>query len=118
MDYSSSINVQLDCLAIRGSLGAINYRLKELKLLREWHYRTLCIEIAKRGFRSSEPEEALRETSLVLPKLFQYLHQNESTTRSDVAQELGISTDELESLLFGLVMTGVQGGRKTAPSLP
>jgi Zn-dependent peptidase ImmA (M78 family)/DNA-binding XRE family transcriptional regulator len=92
------------------SLAAINYRLHELKLTSDWHYRSLSIELSKRGFRTSEPEPIERETSLVLPMILGRLYE-EGYTRTRVAQELGLPPSELESLLFSLVMTGLEGGR-------
>ncbi len=95
------------------SMGAMNHRLHELNLLSDWHYTGLCIELNKRGYKVSEPDGAPRETSLVLPKLFASLYQEDGLTRSRIAEELGLSVTELESLLFSLVMTGMSGGRVT-----
>ena len=93
------------------SVAALNHRLHEVNLLTDWHYTALCIEISKRGYRVNEPDSAPRETSLVLPKLFASLYQEDGLTRCRIAQELGLSVTELESLLFSLVMTGMNGGR-------
>ncbi len=95
------------------SVAALAYRLHELKLMTDWQYRGICIEIAKRG-RDKEPESAPRETSIVLPQIFASLYRD-GMSRGQVAKELAIPTSELEQLLFGLTMTGiVGGGRKTA----
>ena len=40
-------------------------------MLTDWHYRQLCIELAKRGYRTSEPNSIARETSQVLRKVWQ-----------------------------------------------
>lgn len=98
------------------SVSALAYRLHNLDLMSAWQYRNVCIEIAKRG-RHVEPNEISRETSLVLPQLLGTLYE-EGITRSQIAKELSIPLTELEQLLFGLVMTGVQGGRagQTRPS--
>jgi Zn-dependent peptidase ImmA (M78 family)/DNA-binding XRE family transcriptional regulator len=99
------------------SVSALNYRLHELGLLSDWHYRGICIEIAKRG-RDTEPEPAPRETSLVLPKILQVLYE-EGINRGKIAQALAILTTELEQLLFGLTMTGIEGGgRRAAATSP
>lgn len=92
------------------SVAALNYRLHELKVTTDWQYRTLCMQIAKLGYRKDEPEEAARETSQVLAKVFAALHE-EGLTRNRVARELGILTSELDQLLMGLVLTGIAGGR-------
>jgi len=96
------------------SVAALSSRLHELQLLSDWHYTGLCIEIGKRGYRVNEPDEAPRETSLVMPKLFANLYQEDGLTRSGIARELRISLSELESLLFSLVMTSMSGGRTGA----
>jgi Zn-dependent peptidase ImmA (M78 family)/DNA-binding XRE family transcriptional regulator len=101
------------------SLAALTYRLHSVGALSDWNYRGLYIEIGKRGYRMTEPEEAPRETSQVLAKMFAALYED-GVTRADIAQELCIPVSELEQLVFGLVMTGIEGGRrgkvKTMPS--
>jgi Zn-dependent peptidase ImmA (M78 family)/DNA-binding XRE family transcriptional regulator len=94
------------------SLAALNCRLHAVSMLSEWQYRTFCIQIASKGYRLNEPNEAPRETSLILPKVFDAL-RNEGITRSRVARELSVPQSELEQLVFGLAMTVVEGGRKS-----
>lgn len=93
------------------SVSALNYRLHELGLISDWLYRSLCIQMAKNGFLVNEPDPCARETSLILPSLLQSLHQEDGLSRSRIAQELRIPISDLEELLFGLVMTGLDGGR-------
>jgi Zn-dependent peptidase ImmA (M78 family)/DNA-binding XRE family transcriptional regulator len=93
------------------SVAALNHRLHELKVISDWHYRSLCIEISKMGYRTHEPEEAPKESSLILPKLLANLYQEDGFSRSRIAHELRITLPELENLLFSLVMTGLVGGR-------
>lgn len=91
------------------SLAALTYRLHTLRLLTEWQYRTLCIQIAESGYKRREPQPCARETSQVLKKAFDMLRE-EGVTRSSVAAELRIPIRELEALIFGLVIIGMQGG--------
>jgi Zn-dependent peptidase ImmA (M78 family)/DNA-binding XRE family transcriptional regulator len=91
------------------SAAALNYRLHALGVVTDWHYRSLCIDIASRGWRTSEPEGAQRETSQVLAKVFTALRQ-EGTMKDDVAAAIGVETSELERLVFGLVLMGLEGG--------
>lgn len=93
------------------SVAALAYRLHFLGLLTDWLYRRLSIEITERGYRETEPEEAPSETSLILPKLLGHLYA-EGISRQRIAEILNIPLSELEALLFGLVMTGIDGGRK------
>jgi Zn-dependent peptidase ImmA (M78 family) len=74
------------------SVAALAYRLHDVGLVSDWHYRTLCIEIAKRGYRDREPSEAQRETSQILEKIFAALRE-ERVTKSDIAAALNVHTD-------------------------
>ena len=92
------------------SVAALNHRLHELGILSDWQYRTLCIEIAKSGYRTSEPQGCDRESSLLLTKVLNQLH-GEGITRGRIAGELRITIDELNEMMFGLVMVGIDGGQ-------
>jgi Zn-dependent peptidase ImmA (M78 family) len=98
------------------SVSALSYRLHEVGLISDWQYRGLCIEISKRG-RDKEPEEAPREVSLVLPRVLAALHED-GFSRSRIANELCMGSAELEQLMFGLAMTGIEGGRQRSPRQP
>lgn len=91
------------------SVAALNVRLHALGLTSDWKYRNLCIEISRRGYRTSEPQGSRHETSLVLQKVFQRLRE-EDVGKADVARELLIYAQELDSLVFGLVMRRLEGG--------
>jgi Zn-dependent peptidase ImmA (M78 family)/transcriptional regulator with XRE-family HTH domain len=95
------------------SVAALNYRLHAVGITTDWQYRMLCVQIAKRGYRLKEPEEAPREGSQVLPKVFSSLYE-EGMTRAAVAKELKVPLSELEQLLFGLAMTGLTSGKPSA----
>jgi Zn-dependent peptidase ImmA (M78 family)/DNA-binding XRE family transcriptional regulator len=98
------------------SVAALNYRLHAVAMLSDWQYRTMCIEIAKKGYRMKEPDEAPRETSQVLPRIFAALHE-ERIGRSHIAKALRIPRSELEQLMFGLTMASLDGGRR-GPTSP
>lgn len=93
------------------SVAALNYRLHSVGMTTEWQYRTLCIEIAKRG-QTKEPNEIPRESSQILPKVFGSLYED-NVSRADVAHALSIPRSELEELMFGLTFTSIDGGRKS-----
>lgn len=78
-------------------------------MLTDWHYRRLCIEIAQKGCRTKDPNGAPREMSQVLAKILTVLRQ-EGVSKNDVAEALQIDVDELDNLVFGLMLLGVQGG--------
>ena len=93
------------------SVAALAYRLHALGILTDWQYRMLYIQISRNKFRTQEPNPIPRETS-VLPKIFAALRQD-GFSRSSVAKELCIPQSELEALMFGLTMSGIQGGGKS-----
>jgi Zn-dependent peptidase ImmA (M78 family) len=96
------------------SVAALAYRLKDLGLVNEWHYRTLCIEIAQRGYQKSEPNEAPRETSQIFQKVFAALRQD-GLTRGDIASALSVRVTELDELVFGLALTALVGDGQLSP---
>jgi Zn-dependent peptidase ImmA (M78 family) len=98
------------------SVAALNYRLHTVGMLSDWQYRTLCIQISQHGYRTKEPNEAPRETSQVLPKIFAALYM-EGITRSQLARALSIPQSELEQLMFGLTIASLDGGRKQTSNL-
>ena len=91
------------------SLAALVYRLNRLNLITEWQYRTLNIEISKKGYNINEPDSITRETSQVLDKVFNNLSL-EQISKADVALELGLSVKELQKLILGIAE--IQGGNK------
>lgn len=100
------------------SVAALAYRLHALGLLSDWHYRSLCIEMSKRGYRTEEPNGCPRECSAVLPKLIAHLYTNEKVTRGAIAQQLNLPLSELEALMFGLAMSKIEGAKKGSSSTP
>lgn len=96
----------------RVSVAALNYRLHTLEFLTDWQYRTNCIEIARRGWRIAEPNPLPRETSQVLGKMLSLLYE-EKLTRGDIARLLHLHIEELEKLLFGLVISATPGVGRT-----
>jgi Zn-dependent peptidase ImmA (M78 family)/DNA-binding XRE family transcriptional regulator len=85
----------------RVSAMAMAYRLLALGLLTEWQYKSACIELGRRGYRTSEPGGIERETSAVWRKVFSHLW-NEKVTKNDIAAELNLPPDEFENLVWGL----------------
>ena len=94
------------------SAAALTYRYHYLKVITAWHYRSLFVQLSKRGFTKNEPEPATHESSQLLQKVFKALRK-EGITRQRVARELYISTAELDDLLLGLTFGRIDGGRET-----
>jgi len=94
---------------------ALTYRLHDIGMLSDWHYRTACVELGQRGYRSAEPQSAPRETSQLLDKVFRLLRKK-GIGRADIASELCISVDNINDYIIGLVMTAMGGAKEaTAP---
>lgn len=102
----------------RVSAMALTHRLHELDLLTDWGYRTACVDLSRRGYRTGEPGGIPRETSPLLEAVFQALRA-EGTTPSHVARDLHLTTAELNRHVFGLVPTAVNGtATPTRPRRP
>lgn len=91
------------------SVSALAHRLNDLGVLGPWPYRNMCIDISTRGYRTHEPNAMEPEASRVLAKVFSGL-RSEGTTVVDIAEELAIPKSEINSLIFGLAILGLDGG--------
>ncbi len=85
---------------------ALTHRLNELGLLTEWGYRSVCVQLSRMGYRSGEPQGITREASQLLAKVFKSLRED-GIRASDIAADIGISTNELRTHVFGLTLTSV-----------
>ena len=65
------------------SAMALAHRLHELDLLTEWGYRTACVQLARLGYRSSEPRGIERESSQLLAKVFRAVRDGGETPGHD-----------------------------------
>jgi Zn-dependent peptidase ImmA (M78 family)/DNA-binding XRE family transcriptional regulator len=100
------------------SLAALAHRSHKVGKLSDWTYRGMCIEMQRQGYRTREPAPLVsRETSQVLNKVFSAL-RDRGTTKSDVARELRIYLDDLDAIVFGLIVTSIDGGGGGVPGRP
>lgn len=101
------------------SAMALAYRLQKLELLSEWRYTQTVKELARMGYRKSEPNSSLvREGSQLLAKVFEAL-RSQGMAPGDIAKDLEFPAEELNEFFFGLVPIGVSGGQEqTAPIRP
>jgi Zn-dependent peptidase ImmA (M78 family)/DNA-binding XRE family transcriptional regulator len=97
------------------SVAALNHRLHSLGITSDWHYRSLCIQLAKAGYRTNEPNGVPQETSRLLAMMLSGLYA-EGVSQGTIARELGISVQFLNEMIFGLVMVGIEGGKQVGPS--
>ena len=110
-----TVNVVLAAKARwRVSAMAMAYRLRALGLVSEWQYKSLCIELTKRGFRTGEPGGIERETSPIWRKVLTALW-SERVTKDEIARDLNLPVDELEGLIWNLAAVGQRPDRASAP---
>lgn len=95
----------------RVSALALAHRLHAIGHLTDWQYKSVCIELGRRGFRTGEPGGMVRETSAVWPKVLTQLW-GERTTKAGMAESLHLPLDELETLIWGLTDTRQPGENK------
>ena len=96
------------------SLAALAHRLNQLALLPDWSYRGICIELSRYGRRREPDGMNQPETSSVLAQVFAMLKESK-TTQADVAKALGLYTEDLEQLIFGLSVTAIAAGNRSVP---
>jgi Zn-dependent peptidase ImmA (M78 family)/DNA-binding XRE family transcriptional regulator len=103
----------------RWNVSAANlaHRMHDLGLLTDWQYRSIFMDMGKKGYRTREPNGTRAETSQVLGKVFKAL-RDDGISFTDVARELGIPVDELSKSVFGLVLAPVAGAERPAPRQP
>jgi Zn-dependent peptidase ImmA (M78 family)/DNA-binding XRE family transcriptional regulator len=99
------------------SVAAMAYRLHDLRLVSDWNYHTLCVDIARRGYRKNEPFEAMKETSQVWQKVFADERRNGHSVQQ-LADKLLIPGEELVKLVFGLVTVAVPSEHSPARASP
>lgn len=98
----------------RVSVAALAYRLHDVGLISEWHYRSLAIQIQTHGYRDHEPDPLPREMSQIWPQIFAAL-KSEGISRVQLASMLAWPLSELRSLVFQLVLSGEPGGGGKTP---
>ncbi|MCE8021085.1 ImmA/IrrE family metallo-endopeptidase [Halomonas sp. MCCC 1A11036] len=85
----------------RVSAMAMAYRLHTLGILTDWQYKSICIELGRRGYRSGEPVGTSREESAIWRKVLEKLWL-EKITKNEIATQLSLPLDEVNNLLLGL----------------
>lgn len=81
---------------------------------RHWHVAKEQFAARANAWGNAEGGMTRRETSKLLTKVFKVLREN-GTTPLHVAKELNLGLEELNGLVFGLVLTALPGGREPGP---
>lgn len=82
------------------SAMAMTHRLHELEMLNDWQYRSTVVALSKAGYRSSEPDGMIPESSQLLRKV---LFGPKGVSLGHAADELAVPSRDLSVLLQGLV---------------
>lgn len=90
------------------SVASLTYRMHDVAVLSYWQYYSIFVQLGRMGYRKSEPEGIERESSQVLAKVFQAL-RDERFGHAEVARSLQWPTAELQKLVFGLVLSSLDG---------
>jgi Zn-dependent peptidase ImmA (M78 family)/DNA-binding XRE family transcriptional regulator len=93
------------------STAALAYRYHHLEVISDWQYRSLYVQMSKRGLTKREPDPIAHEVSQLLAKVFIMLHA-EGISRKQVAKELCVHPSDIEELLLGLTFGSTEGGNQ------
>lgn len=99
------------------SAMALVYRMHKVSVLSDWLYRSMCMELSSKGFRTHEEGGVERETSLVLRKVFDALRVKGRGVL-DIAKELMIPAEEIHKLIFGLVSVALGADNQSPMKSP
>jgi Zn-dependent peptidase ImmA (M78 family) len=82
------------------SAMAMVRRLKEVGRLTDWTYRSMCIDLAKEGYRSGEKNGMTHhETSSLLADM---INSDDGVSVRELARDLNVATSDIAPLVFGL----------------
>ncbi len=84
------------------SAVAFAYRLHQMGILTDWSYRNTMVDLASRGYRSSEPGGVPRERSLLFKKVFSTAGHRKVR---EFADAMAVDQSLLGQLTFGVVPT-------------
>ncbi len=90
------------------SVSALAYRLHQLGMIPDWHFKSLNIELRRRGFKAQEPEPSPKEQSDVMETVLERMRERGITLRF-AANEMSIPESELRGLLYGLAKVSIDG---------
>jgi Zn-dependent peptidase ImmA (M78 family)/DNA-binding XRE family transcriptional regulator len=90
------------------SVSALAYRLHSLRLLSEWHFKSLNIEMQRRGYKDKEPFGTPHEQSRILELLLARMREKGMPLRF-VANQLRLPVEELRGFFAGLARVSIEG---------
>jgi len=90
------------------SISALAYRAHQLGYISEWHFKSLNIEMRRRGYKDREPEGMPKEQSKVLEVVLAQL-RNRGLGVPFIANQNGLPQSEIQGLFFGLAKVVYDG---------
>lgn len=97
------------------SAMALAYRLNKIGRLRDWHYKTMIIEMRRRKYHEVEPEPVAHEQSYVLDVVLKTLLSKGISLRA-VSEETGLPFSEVVGLMQGLATIAISNHDIASPS--
>jgi len=97
------------------SAMAAAYALHRVDRMSDWAYRQTCIELARRGYRSGEPNGMPRETSRVFGVAFPGLRRSKGWGTEAIAGQLGVWPSEIHGLTFGQALADMEANLVRVP---
>ncbi len=92
---------------------ALAYRLHHLGMISDWHFKSLIIELGRRGYRNNEPDGSPKEQSDIFHTVLKVMRERGINLRF-AANEMSIPESELVGLLYGLAKVPIEGFARQA----
>ncbi len=87
---------------------ALAYRFHQLGLMSDWHFKSLNIDLRRRGFKNKEPEGSPKEQSSILEVVLERMREKGIALRF-AANEMSIPESEIKGLLYNLAKISFDG---------
>ncbi len=100
------------------SVSALAYRLHSLGYITEWNFKSMNIEMRRRGYKDVEPNGTPFEQSKVLEIVLGRLREI-GISLSYIANQTRLPEEEVRGMLFGLAKVSFEGGAlESSPERP
>lgn len=93
------------------SVAALAYRLHKEKYISDWNFKSLNIEMGRRGYRTKEPKPSPHEVSHVFEVVLKRLREK-GMPLSFVANQLSIPAQEITQMISGIAKVAHDGNQE------
>ena len=90
------------------SVAALAYRLHKERYISDWNFKSLNIEMGRRGYRSKEPNTSPHEVSHVFEVVLKRLREK-AMPISYVANQLSMPVEEVTGMIAGIAKVAILG---------